>query len=198
MEGTWAPAFAGETGGLTGRRSRAARHHAPSPPTQPRTPHLPVIPAKAGNHVPPNPAQPRTPRPSFRRKPETTYPPTQPNHAPPARHSGESRKPRTPNPQGQPVNARRRSTTETAEAWKGRGPRLSPGRREGRRGDGVGPPVITYPRRQPNPAPRTPPSFRRKPETTYPRRQPNHAPRTSPSFRRKPETTYPQPPRTTR
>ena len=47
------------------------------------------------------------PTPSFRRKPETTH----------------------PNPQGQPVNARRRSTTETAEAWNGRGPRLSPGRR---------------------------------------------------------------------
>ena len=121
-----------------------------------------VIPAKAGNHAPPflsrnqrasTPAdgQPlrlaearkgRGPRfSSGRRGRAPRHSPSPPvipakagNHAP-------------PNPQGQRLDSRRRPTPEAAEAWKGRGPRFSSGRR-GR--------AIPHP------------SFRRKPETTHP------------------------------
>ena len=108
----------------------------------------PVIPAKAGIHVAPNP--------------HSALP--IPNSVPPALRDSAS----TP---------RRRSTTELAEARKGRGPRFS----SGRRGSATPPP----------------PSFRRKPESTSPQIHtsalpiPNSVP-PPPSFRRKPESTPPQ------
>ena len=82
------------------------------------TPTPTVFPAKAGNHVPPTPRnRPATPAelqlsplPSFRRKPESTYPQLpgtarqhQPNcNSHPSRLSGESRNPRTPKPSRTP------------------------------------------------------------------------------------------------
>ena len=118
------------------------------------------------------------PLPSFRRKPESTH----------------------PNPQGQPVNSTMRSTTETAEAWKERGPRLSPGRRSRAIGASF---VSNGGRKQPpNPSSRPPlPSFRREagihgvgrpPGLRSPAKLPKTPP-PHPSFRRKPEPTHPNP-----
>ncbi len=111
--------------------------------------------SNGGRKQPPNPSS-RPPLPSFRRKQESTHPPglrspaSCQRHRHPTRHSGESRNPRTPTLRDSPLNSTLRSTTETAEAWKGRGPRLSPGRRS---------------RAAPHP------SFRRKPESTHPNPQ---------------------------
>ena len=85
-----------------------------------------------------------------RRPPGLRSPASCQRHRHPTRHSGESRNPRTPTLRDSPLNSTLRSTTETAEAWKGRGPRLSPGRRS---------------RAAPHP------SFRRKPESTHPNPQ---------------------------
>ena len=115
------------------------------------------------------------PLPSFRRKPESTH----------------------PNPQGQRVDSTLRPTTEAAEAWKERGPRLPPGRRSRAIGASF---VSNGGRKQPpNPSSRPPlPSFRRKQESTSPPRSPfaRELPKTPPphpSFRRKPEPTHPNP-----
>ena len=135
---------------------RSAERSAPTPVFPP------VIPAKAGIHVPPNPhfALPipnSVPPLSFRRKPESTPPQIHTSHSqfqtpsPPSfRRKPESTSPPNPHsalpiPNSVPPalrdtasTPRRRSTTETAEARKGRGPRFP----SGRRGRAIPPPVI--------------------------------------------------------
>ena len=116
----------------SGRRGRApppTRHSGVGPPPS-RHSAPPVIPANAGIHVPPNPH----------------FALPIPNSAPPALRDSAS----TP---------RRRSTTELAEARKGRGPRFSSGRRGS-------PPD---------------PSFRRKPESTSPQIHTSHSQFQTPS-----------------
>ena len=162
---------------------RSAERSAPTPVFPPRHSVPPVIPAKAGIHVPPNPhsALPipnSVPPLSFRRKPESTPPqihtphsqfqtpppPVIPAkagiHVPPNPHSA------LPIPNSVPPalrdsasTPRRRSTTELAEAWRGRGPRFSSGRRGS-------PPVIPAKagiHAAPNPHSRTPNSKLRPP-----------------------------------
>ena len=156
---------------LSPESTRPRRHPPPRPPHQTNpTPKITQIKritveaALVAAQAPPNlPSHPRAPHPSFRRKPETTYPqlsktpsPLQPNgNSHPSRLSGESRKPRNPNSQEQPGNT---SLTATPT-----------------------PPVIptkagNHATPTPRNSPATPaelqlsphPSFRRKPESTYP------------------------------
>ena len=170
--------------------AEAGNHVGPQPPGTwtPAFAPPPVIPAEAGNHVGPLPVDSGS---------WTVVSPQPPGTWTPA-FAGET-------------EAGCRSTTEIAEAWRGRGPRLSPPhpsfRRKPettsapyqwtvvspptpgdvdpgfRRGDGVGSPTRHS---------RPHPSFRRKPETTSALNPQGRGPRLSPpppSFRRKPETT---------
>ena len=127
----------------------AGNHATPTPRDSPLTPHCgqPLRPPKRVRDVDPGfrrgDGVGSAPLPSFRLSPESTQPNPQEQPAnsslmatatppvTPASLPSFRRKPESthPNPQGQRVNSPLRPTTETAEACKGRGPRLSPGRR---------------------------------------------------------------------